>query len=498
MGVSVWDREVFIKQVIDEHLGNEAVYENITNRKEEFIATVDHFYLEFLRNFGHVIPKSVLTFLKHSRKTHKNRVAIFRATAKVHKTPVCLRPVVAKCGTTIEALSKWLDVEMQYVMGALPWCIKDSHSFRKEVVTISLPPGARIFTFDAVGMYFNIDLNHAIPIMREWFECYTPPPGGSGKKLSNINALISALTIVMRWNICQFGNSYFRQKIGTAMGTSCAVAFANLYFGKHERTKLLPKYQTQLKRLHFYRRFIDDVFGVWIGNTGLDWAQMVHDFNDFGILKWTCPVPKESVDFLDLTLVIVNGRIISKTYQKPKNPYLYIPPHSAHPSGVAKGWIYGILRTYWYQNSRFSDFVHYASLLYKRHVMQGWSQAVLKELFISALNKLKTHLEAPPRLEPITPTPPSQPDHNNNTDPTAEDPELLFLHLEFHPNDIDRKTVRKLYQDNCEEVLRDSVEIEKFIIAYSKPKTIGGVVAKAQLHEAPDHEVSKYIEGELR
>ena len=55
--------------------------------------------------------------------------------------------------------------------------------------------------------------------------------------------------------------------------------------------------------------------------------------------------------------------------------------------------------------------------------MQGWSQAVLKELFISALNKLKTHLEAPPRLETITPTPSSQPDHNNNTDPTAEDPE---------------------------------------------------------------------------
>ena len=47
-------------------------------------------------------------------------------------------------------------------------------------------------------------------------------------------------------------------------------------------------------------------------------------------------------------------------------------------------------------------------------------------------------------------------------------------------------------------MLRDTVEIEKFIIAYSKPKTIGGVVVKAQLHEAPDHEVSKYIEGELR
>ena len=100
---------------------------------------------------------------------------VFRATAKVHKEPVKLRPVVAKCGTTIEALSKWLDTEMQLIIPALPWCVKDSHSFRDEVIRLRLPRGARIFTFDAVSMYSNIDLNHALPIMKTWFESYDPP-----------------------------------------------------------------------------------------------------------------------------------------------------------------------------------------------------------------------------------------------------------------------------------------------------------------------------------
>jgi hypothetical protein len=40
----------------------------------------------------------------------------------------------------------------------------------------------------------------------------------------------------MRFNILKFGDTFFLQKIGTAMGTSCGVIFANLYFAWHENT----------------------------------------------------------------------------------------------------------------------------------------------------------------------------------------------------------------------------------------------------------------------
>ena len=221
---------------------------------------------------------------------------------------------------------------------------------------------------------------------------------------------------------------------------------------------------------------------------------MVHDFNDFGILKWECDEPRQSVDFLDLTITIVNGRIVTKTYQKKNNPYLYIPPHSAHPAGVASGWIFGILRTYWHQNSKYSDFVHFAKLLFKRHVMQGWDQAVLRDLFLSALNKLKCLLEAPlPANVNVTPTPPSQEEEANIIQPPVENPKLQFLHMQFHPGDIPRKEIRKIYNNTCADTLGELVGIEKFIVAYSKPKTIGGVVAKPQSFEAPGNEVSKYL-----
>ncbi|KAL7502016.1 hypothetical protein ACHAXN_000326 [Cyclotella atomus] len=97
---------------------------------------------------------------------HQSKIAVFCATAKVHKKPMMLRPVVAKCGTAIESLSKWLDCKLQKLKSEILWCIKDSESIRTEVITLDLPPNARLVTCDAKSMYSNIDLNHAMPVMK--------------------------------------------------------------------------------------------------------------------------------------------------------------------------------------------------------------------------------------------------------------------------------------------------------------------------------------------
>ncbi|KAL3789320.1 hypothetical protein ACHAWO_007576 [Cyclotella atomus] len=229
-------------------------------------------------------------------------------------------PVVAKCGTAIESVSKWLDCELQKLKSEIPWCIKDSESFR----------------------------NHAMPVMKHWFESY------SGPDLAPVDTLLQALSLVMRWNIFKFGDSYFQQLIGTAMGTSAAVFFANLYFAYHEKHRILPEYRNPAQavdhtapngltttgdviRIFWYARFIDDVFLIWLGECDARWNSLVSLFNNFGILKWDCEKPKKSVNFLDLNLTIEGRRVVTRTYQKPDNPYLYIPPHSAHPDGIVHG-----------------------------------------------------------------------------------------------------------------------------------------------------------------
>ena len=89
------------------------------------------------------------------------------------------------------------------------------------------------------------------------------------------------------------------------------------------------------------------------------------DNNDFGILKWDFTTPSTSLDFLDLTIWIKNGRIMTRTYKKPNQSYLYILPHSVHPPGCIKGTMYGLIQKYYEQNSRYNDFAQMTQLLLK-------------------------------------------------------------------------------------------------------------------------------------
>ena len=61
----------------------------------------------------------------------------------------------------------------------------------------------------------------------------------------------------MKSNVFTFGNRYWLQSNGTAMGTSCACAYATIYYSFHEETRLLPN-----PNVLFYGRLIDDAFVV--------------------------------------------------------------------------------------------------------------------------------------------------------------------------------------------------------------------------------------------
>ena len=55
----------------------------------------------------------------------------------------------------------------------------------------------------------------------------------------------------------------------------------------------------------------------------------------------------------------------------------------------------------------------------------------------------------------------------------------------------------QVYQEECEQLLMEELGVERFTIAYSRPKTIGSVIAQSQLFQVEGQEVSKYFAGEL-
>ncbi|KAL7513087.1 hypothetical protein ACHAXN_010339 [Cyclotella atomus] len=66
--------------------------------------------------------------------------------------------------------------------------------------------------------------------------------------------------------------------------------------------------------LNFYKRFIDDVIGVWlvdpnpIKNERM-WTDFQRDMNSWFGLEWVCKDPSTSIDFMDLTLLLSMGAL---------------------------------------------------------------------------------------------------------------------------------------------------------------------------------------------
>ena len=105
-------------------------------------------------------------------------------------------------------------------------------------------------------MYTNIDTNHGLASIENFLF----------QNLEDINEdfphelITRLLKVVMKYNIFQFGDLFFLQKQGTAMGTSVACKYATLYLAGHEKNYIIPKYKQQLI---YFRQYIDDIFVIW-------------------------------------------------------------------------------------------------------------------------------------------------------------------------------------------------------------------------------------------
>ena len=117
--------------------------------------------------------------------------------------------------------SKWLDFWLQKLKPLIPTYLKNGDQLLDKVSTLHIPSSALLAVTDANAMYNNIDTGHAIQVITWWLndihEREMLPPGYLR------NAVISAMVTIMKNNIFEFGDLYFLQLLGTAMGTSAAV-----------------------------------------------------------------------------------------------------------------------------------------------------------------------------------------------------------------------------------------------------------------------------------
>ena len=75
--------------------------------------------------------------------------------------------------------------------------------------------------------------------------------------------------------------------------------------------------------------YIDDVIGIWLIDPVQDcklWDLFFKDMNSWHGMEWECNFPSISIDFMDLTITINHGRLVTTPFEKDLNLDLYIPP----------------------------------------------------------------------------------------------------------------------------------------------------------------------------
>ena len=283
---------------------------------------------------------------------------------KVHKehapgsVPPC-RPIVSGNNSHTENISKFVDFHIKKLVPNIPSYIEDTPDFLRCLEDINnsctLPPNAILLTIDVSALYTNIPHTEGLQNLNSF--------------ISNFNLdvpskfLVDLTEMILTNNIFEFDGKLYQQAIGCAMGTPCAVSYANIFmsFIDSKIKDLAKQLNNDVDPLFCYKRYIDDIFIIWSGSVEcldlfLTAVNNVHHSIKF-TSTYTCPFTCNfeeslihdcfckascSLPFLDTKVSVRGNKLITDLYRKPTDRCQYLLPQSCHPSNTTKNIPYSL------------------------------------------------------------------------------------------------------------------------------------------------------------
>ena len=192
--------------------------------------------------------------------------------------------------------------------------------------------GVQLFTLDVKALYPSINqafIPTAISAALDAVSDFSP---------ERKNAIISLATFAISNAVVHFRDSWFKAIKGLPTGASDSVCLANIYM-KWVLIKFFSSHSTYKQYLVNWVRFIDDIFGGWIG-TVRQFKQFVFVFNNFAKI-YGIYFDKEqfgdTVHFLDVTISNNTGIIVTDLYVKPTDAHRFLHRSSFHPQHTFHG-----------------------------------------------------------------------------------------------------------------------------------------------------------------
>jgi hypothetical protein len=486
LGPALIEREKYIDFAIRDHLSDHTTYRRISTQEATF-CHVDFVsaYHQWLQEYDDFLLDNEKRYLRDYIATVRDPFPCFYLLFKVHKAPpLKTRPIVSYSGSFFYGLGVWCDHYLKQMAVTLRSSLRSSFDLRSQLASLVLPPNRRysFFTADATAMYTNIDTERALSWIRRYLD-------DNPRQFAAIpiDALISALRMIMTNNIFQFGDTFWHQLSGTAMGAPPAPSYATVCFGVFEEA-IIDDFRLSLL---YYKRYIDDVLGIWIHhpNPIIDaqrWTSFQYRLNSWDGLEWVVSPRTTTVDFLDVTLTIAVPNVTCTLYEKPLNHHLYLPPRSAHPPGVLLGLISGTIYRIRSLCSDPDDANSRIVLFWRQLRERGYSATYLRPLFSKVLDRVVPFLDRP--------TPSVNPDVSR----------LWFFKLSFHPQDPPSRDIRRAWESTVAnppfskpladiDLSFNRLGHRRFVVCYKRPPNLGNLLSYRKLKRNAGPPVSSFL-----
>ena len=458
------------------HLKNTEIYKQLTKQEAwDMAAEVKVLIEEWLEIHKDKLTKHERKYIsKHLDENSSSPFGQFYILYKIHKGmkdgrwPT--RPVCSDVSSLPHGLGKWITEMLLPVAQAQPSYFQDSFALKTLLDDLRPPWNALFFTSDARSMYTYIKTTAAIPAI----SAYLQEQAGVKFHHYDTDALLDALQIVFNFNIIKFGDTFWQQVSGTGMGISPAPPWATIYYALHEN-EFIPRWD---KHLFFYKRFIDDVLGIWLCHPDPEenarlFTSFQEDMNNWEGLIWDFTPLSTTCNFMDLKLSIQGDRIVTSVFEKEMNLYLYLPPSSAHAKGVGTGLIFGHILRYRRLCTFQKDADDKIKEFIERLIARGHSRAALLPLFQRAEENAAAYLARTPAEHEET-------RHKK----LVENLNQIYFHFQYHPEDPPASAIQRLWQEYISEPPGDTPLAEclnlidapmgpkKLIVAYSRPRNL--------------------------
>ena len=215
---------------------------------------------------------------------------------KTHKNDNPARIITSACNTAIESLSIFVEKVLYDIASNLPSRIKDTGHMLDiidEINNSSLPTNSILVGFDIGNMFPSIDNKSGLTSVHDILELRY-------SKFPPTSCVIEATELCLSCNNSVFNNTNYLQTDSTAQGPHMSCSYADL---------ALPSYDSKAPaKIQFPMQVTGD----------------------------------DGLEFLDLELKMVNGKISVEVFSKPTNSFTYVLPSTCYPNRNIKNVPKGI------------------------------------------------------------------------------------------------------------------------------------------------------------